>query len=207
MLWLGITDRVFGFEKEVTMEVLEAIKTRRSIGKMEDQMVPKELIEQILEAGIWAPNRYLTEPWRFYVISGNGRNKLSKVMEEIVIQSGIDLESEQGKRKLDKERNKPFRAPVILAVAAEVTENEKVLRLEELGAVYAAIQNMLLAAHGLGLAAYWKTGKACYTPLMKEFFGLQEKDELLAFIYLGYADGDKIPPVKKPVSELTRWME
>lgn len=189
------------------MEILDAIKTRRSIGKMKSKQVPKELIEKIIEAGTWAPNRYLTEPWRFFVISGEGRNSLAKIMEDIVIQSGIDLESEEGKKKLEKEGNKPFRAPVIIAVAAEVTENEKVLRLEELGAVNAAIQNMLLAAHGLGIASYWKTGKACYDPKMKEFFGLKKKDEVLAFIYLGYADMEKNPPYKKSAAELTKWIE
>jgi nitroreductase len=189
------------------MDILEAIKTRRSIGKVKDQMVPRELIEKIIEAGTWAPNRYLTEPWRFFVISGEGRNSLSKVMEDIVIESGIDSESEEGKKKLEKEKNKPFRAPVIIAVAADVTVDDKVLRLEELGAVNAAIQNMLLAAHGLGLAGYWKTGKACYSHKMKEFFGLKEKDEVLAFIYLGYADMEKKPPHKRPVSELTKWID
>ena len=189
------------------MEIFEAIKTRRSIGKVKDQIVPKELIEKIIEAGTLAPNRYLTEPWRFFVISGEGRSSLSKVMEDIVIQSGIDIESEEGKRKLEKERNKPFRAPVIIAVAAEVTENEKVLRLEELGAVYATIQNMLLATHGLGLAGYWKTGNACYAPKMKEFFKLKEKDEILAFIYLGYADMEKNPTRKKPATELIKWID
>jgi nitroreductase len=189
------------------MNVLEAIQSRRSIANMKDQPVPRELIEQVMEAGTWAPNRYLTEPWRFFVIQGNGRNELSKVMENIVFQSGIDLESEEGKRKLEKERKKPFRAPVIITVAAEVTENGKALRMEELGAVYAAIQNMLLAAHGLGLATYWKTGKACYSPLMKEFFNLKEKDEILAFIYLGYADSEKNPPHKRPLQELIKWIE
>lgn len=188
------------------MEVLEAIKTRRSIGKVKDQMVPKELIEKIIEAGTWAPNRYLTEPWRFFVISGEGRNKLSKVMDEIVISSGIDIESEEGKKKLEKEKNKPFRAPVIITVAAAVTENGKALRIEELGAVYAAVQNMLLAAHGMGLASYWKTGKACYDSKMKEFFGLKEKDEVIAFIYLGYADMEKNFPHKRPTAELTKWI-
>lgn len=178
------------------MEAIEAIKTRRSIGKIKDQEVPKELIEKIIEAGTWAPNRYLTEPWRFFIIRGDGRKALSKVMEDIAIKSGIDAESEEGTKKLEKERNKPFNAPVIIAVAADVTVNEKVLRIEELGAVYAAIQNMLLAACGLGSAGIWKTGSACYNPNMKDFFGLKEKDEILAFIYFGYANMGKKPPQK-----------
>lgn len=193
--------------KEVIMEVQDAIKTRRSIGKVKEQEVPKELIEKIIEAGTLAPNRYLTQPWRFYVIRGEGRKALSKVMEDIVLESGIDIGSQEGKKKLEKEINKPFRAPVIIAVAAEVTESEKVIRLEELGAVYAAVENMLLAAQGLGLAAYWKTGKACYHNKMKSFFGLKEKDEVLAFVYIGYADMEKQPTHRKPAAELTKWIE
>lgn len=188
------------------MNVLNAIKTRRSIGKVKSDEIPKELIEQIIDAGTWAPNRYLTQPWRFFVITGDGRKALSRTMEDIALDMGVNPDTEEGKKKLEKERNKPFRAPVIIAVAAEVTENEKVIRLEELGAVYAAAENMLLAAHELGIASYWKTGKACYHIKMKEFFGLKEKDEVLALIYLGYADMEKHGAARKPSSELTKWI-
>lgn len=188
------------------MDVINAIRTRRSIGKVKNESIPKELIEQIIEAAVYAPNRYITQPWRFFVISGDGRKALSKVMEEIAVQSGIDVQTEQGKAKLEKEKNKPFRAPVIVAVAAEVTEDGKVIRLEELGAVYASIENMLLTAHSLGVASYWKTGKACYHPKMKEFFGLKPKDEILAFVYLGYADMEKKMAPRKPAAELTKWI-
>ena len=188
------------------MDTIEAIKTRRSIGKVKETLVPENLVEQVIEAATWAPNRYLTEPWRFFVITGHGRKALAKVMEEIVLESGVDVETEAGKSKVLKEKNKPFRAPVIIAVAAEVTENDKVIRIEELGATYAAVENMLLAAHALGLAAYWKTGKACYNPKMKAFFRLKEKDEVVALVYLGYGDMVKQPAPRKSVKEVTKWI-
>lgn len=189
------------------MNVIEAIKTRRSIGKVSDVEVPRDIIMKIIEAGTFAPNRYLTEPWRFFVIKGQGRNKLSKVMGDIVITSGIDLESEEGKRKLKKETNKPFRSPIIIAVAAEIKEHKKAIRIEEIGAVDSAIQNMLLAAHELGVASIWKSGNACYSPKMKEFLGLQEKDEVLGLIYLGYSDLVKEAPPKTNPEELTKWID
>ncbi len=189
------------------MDVMEAIKTRRSIGKVKDEKVPKELIEKVIEAATFAPNRYITEPWRFFVISGDGRRALSRLMEGIALDSGIDPNSEEGKKKIEKQKNKPFRAPVIIAVATEVTEDKKVIRLEELGATYAAIQNMLLAAHSLGLSSYWKTGKACYSPKMKEFFELQQKDEVLALIYLGYPDAKKDMISRKSGDSLTKWID
>ena len=47
------------------MDVLEAIHTRRTIFKFKPGGVPKDVIEKIFEAGLWAPNHHLTEPWRF----------------------------------------------------------------------------------------------------------------------------------------------
>ena len=189
------------------MELFDAIKTRRSIGKVKDEMLPKEIIEKIIDAATWAPNRYHTEPWRFFVIRGEGRNRLSKVMEEIVLQYGIDVNSEEGAKKLAKEKNKPFRAPVIIAVAAKVTENNKVIPLEELGATYAGIQNMLLTAHDLGIAGFWKTGKACYSPLMKKYLGLEEKDEVLGLLYFGYPDMERQTLQDRSGASYTTWME
>ena len=170
-------------------------------------MLPKEIIDKIIDAAVWAPNRYHTEPWRFYVISGEGRMRLSKVMEDIVIHSGIDINSKQEAEKLQKEKNKAFRAPVIIAVAAKVTVNQKVIPLEELGATYAAIQNMLLTAHDLRIAGFWKTGKACYSPLMKNFLGLEEKDEVLAFLYLGYPDMEREVPNNRSGAAYTTWID
>lgn len=50
-----------------------------------------------MEAGTWAPNGYLAQPWRFFVITGNARKALSRTMEQIALESGIDTLSEEGK--------------------------------------------------------------------------------------------------------------
>ena len=60
------------------MDVMTAIKTRRSIGKVKSEPVPKEMIEMILEAGTWAPCHHQTEPWRFFVLTGDARNGLGE---------------------------------------------------------------------------------------------------------------------------------
>lgn len=88
---------------------------------------------------------------------------------------------ETEEKKLEKIQAKPFRAPVIIAVAVEPSENPKTIKIEEYGATYACIQNMLLEAHSLGIAGFWRTGKPTYDPLMKEFFGLSENGEVLGF--------------------------
>ncbi len=69
---------VFGTEEK--MDTLESIKTRHSVAKVKAASLPHEMIEKLLDAGNQAPNHYKVRPWRFVVLTGNGRNKLGDVM-------------------------------------------------------------------------------------------------------------------------------
>ncbi|GLB60133.1 nitroreductase family protein [Cytobacillus sp. NCCP-133] len=184
------------------MDVLEAIKSRRSFGLVKDESVPNSVIEQILEAGSWAPSHYRTEPWRFFVLMGDGRKKLGEVLCKIAKKNG-----ETDPQKLQKVMEKPFRAPVVIAVGVEPSDNPKAIELEEYGAGFACIQNMLLTAHSLGLAGFWRTGKPTYAPLMKEFFGLSEKGEVLGFLYFGYPKKALPEGKRKPFQPVTKWIK
>ena len=65
---------------------------------------------------------------------------------------------------------------------------------------------MLLTAHALGLGAIWRTGSICYNPKVAEFFGLSERGEIIAFIYLGYPDIEPAPRNRTDAKELTTWI-
>ncbi|TLS38990.1 nitroreductase family protein [Pseudalkalibacillus caeni] len=188
------------------MDVLEAIRTRRSIGVVKQDSVPKDLIEKILEAGNWAPSHYKTEPWKFFVLENSARNKLGDVLVEIAKESMDDPTTEENKRKLKKTAAKPLRAPVIIAVAVTPSQKKKVIELEEYAAVNAGIQNMLLVAHALGLGAIWRTGKPCYHSKMLELFRLSEEERVLGFIYIGYPDMKAPSGSRGPVEEKTVWI-
>lgn len=188
------------------MDIFEAIKSRRSIGLVSDAPVSKELIDRILEAGTWAPSHYRTEPWRFFVLTGDSRFQLGKTLAKIEEQQMEDPSSESNQKKLTKTQEKAFRAPLIIAVAVEPSANPKALVQEEHGAVYAAIQNMLLAAHGLGLASYWRTGKPAYDPAMKKLFKLSEKGEILGFLYFGHPKRAFPEGKRKHFDEVTTWL-
>lgn len=187
------------------MELFEAIKTRRSIGKVKEDPVPKELLLQILEAGTWAPCHHRTEPWRFTVLEGDGRDKLRDALVASLKSSMDDPETEENKLRLEKISKQPYRAPVIIVTSVEPVENDKVIIDEEFAASHAAVQNMLLAAHALGLGAVWRTGKPLYTRTMCEAFGLSEKGAVTGFIYIGYPDMTPAPAKRKSVDEVTEW--
>lgn len=190
------------------MELFEALKARRSIGKVQlDKEVPKELIEQIIEAATWAPNHHRTEPWRFFVLTGDGRKPLGDTLARIAAKGMDDPSTEENQGKLEKARKNPFRAPVIIVAAVEPSESDKIILQEEYAAVHAGVQNMLLAAHALGLGAVWRTGKPAYDPEMSKQFGLSDKGEVVGFVYVGYPDMTPAPRKRRAVSEVTKWID
>jgi nitroreductase len=176
------------------MNLEQAIRERRSIGLVKPDAIDPLWIHKILEAAVYAPNHYNTEPWRFYVLSGEGRSVLGQAYARIAMETMDDSTTEINQAALKKHHDKAFRAPVIIVAAAVCEDSAKVDRREELAAVHAAVQNMLLQAHAIGLGAIWRTGAPAYHDYMKEAFRLNKEDEIAGFIYLGYPVHE--PPAK-----------
>jgi len=171
---------------DVNVDVLEVIRTRRSIGKMRPDVVPRGLLEQLIEAAVQAPNHRLTRPWRFWVLTGEAREELGDVMVGAARTGREAPSGDDDAAALERERTKPLRAPAIVVVGIEQDPSDAVLSIENVEAGAAAIQNLLLAAHALGLAAIWRTGASAYSTSVKRHFGLEDEDALLGFVYIGY---------------------
>ncbi len=187
------------------MDVLEAIRTRRSIGAVSQEIPPRELIEEILEAATWAPNHRLTEPWRFTVLAGAARAEFGEAMAKSKVARLVEA-GEPWEADFARTKAKAMRAPVIIALAVEPQIGPKVVEMDEITAGASAIQNMLLAAHAFGLGAIWRTGDACYSSEVKRFLGLDDSAHLLGFVYLGYPTASSIRAKRTPSAELTRWI-
>src|SRR5512142_2178529 len=166
------------------MDTIEAIRTRTSIKRFTRQPVEREKIEQLLDAGAQAPNHYKVRPWRFVVVSGEARVRLGNLMAESFLKKFPTLPPEA----LNKERAKPLRSPVIIAVGVDEPSEPKVLEIENICAAAAACENILLAANAIGLGGHWRTGGAAREPEVKKFLGLAEKQQLIAFLYIGYPE-------------------
>ena len=193
---------------ERVMDVIEAIETRQSMGRVKQDPVPRELVERILDSAVHAPNHRLTEPWRFHVFTGKGRGELARVRAEIArLQAEADGEGEEmAAGRISRERKKAFRAPVVIAVISKAGRDE-VETLENYAACAAAVQNMQLTAHALGLATMWRTGSVVYHDRMREFFGLEEGDTMVAHLYVGYPDMGERPRRREAARERTTWHE
>ena len=190
------------------MEVNRAIETRQSIGRVRQDPVPRELVEKILESAVHAPNHKLTEPWRFHVFIGKGRGEFARARAELArLQARAEGEEEEfAAGRISRERKKAFRAPVVIAVISKGGRDE-VETLENYAACAAAVQNMQLTAHSLGLATIWRTGTFAYHPYMRDFFELEENVKIAAYLYLGYPDMSERPRRREPASSKTVWHE
>lgn len=90
------------------MDVIEAIRTRRSVGKVKPDPVDTKLIEEMLESAVWAPNHYHTEPWRFFVMVGEGRRALGRVYADIAAENADGLTEEELASLRSKQEQKAF---------------------------------------------------------------------------------------------------
>ncbi|MEW5827951.1 MAG: nitroreductase [Chloroflexota bacterium] len=184
------------------MDAIEAIFTRQSIGKVKPDPVPAEVIERLLLAAVQAPNHYKVRPWRFVVLTGAGRERLGRVLADSFHAKFPEVPPEA----LEKERNKALRSPVLVVVGVDKPAEPRVVEIENICAAAAACQNLLLAAHAEGLAAKWRTGSPATDPAVKQFLGFEPDQHLLAFIYIGYPEGE-VPPVERPsFDDRTVWI-
>jgi nitroreductase len=185
------------------MDVLNAIHSRHSLGKVKPDPLPRELIETLLSAAVQAPNHYKIRPWRFVVLTGPARERLGEKMAEL-FRARFPLIPDEA---LEKERQKPLRAPVLIAVGVDRPTESKIIEIENICASAAACQNILLAAQGLGLGAMWRTGDSARDPEIKKFLGFDPDQHLIGFIYIGYPEFIPEAVERPSFEDRTVWME
>lgn len=186
------------------MDTLNAILTRQSMKNLRPDPLPRGLIERLLEAAVQAPNHYHVRPWRFIVLQGAARERLGDVFAEIL----REMQPNLPQVALDKERAKPLRAPLIIAVGVDAPIDTRVDPVENICATAAACENLLLAAQALSLGAIWRTGQPATSPRVKAFLGLDPSQPIVAFMYVGYPTDDPQPAIDRPSFEdRTTWME
>jgi nitroreductase len=158
-------------------------------------------LQTILESAMRAPDHASLRPWRFLIIRGDARRELGEVFADALCRR--DPLADGAAR--EKEMTRPMRSPLIVAVCAEIVEdNPKVPVVEQVVACGAAAQNMLNAAHAMGYAGIMLTGKNAHDPFVKQALGLKPKDEIIGFLYFGTPDGEARPKKRPAAAEFAR---
>lgn len=169
------------------MELEDAIRGRRTHKAYGPEPVERATLDELLELARWAPNHHLTNPWRFRVVGPEARRRLKEAA------------GPEGAAKLD-------RAPT-LVVASAALSGDPVQDEEDVCAAATAAYIVLLAAHGRGLAGYWRTPEVLRTPAGREAVGLPEDERFLALIHLGPPRQEREAPDRAPLAGYVTYLE
>ncbi len=175
------------------MDLYTAVRMRRDTESFAEARPPREVIERLIDAAVWAPNHRRTEPWRFHVLAGDARARMGEAVASSLAAGGQAAEGPQHSARV-----RLLRAPVVLVLSQTGTPDDPVRDLEDYAACSCALQNLLLAAHVEGLAAHTSTGVMTQYPGAKQYLGLEPQDRIVAYVYLGF------PPPNATTKEGTR---
>jgi len=164
------------------MDVVDAIRSRRTVKAFEPEPVDRETLDELLELARWAPNHNLTNPWRFRVLGPSSLERLKQAAAQLAADdapSGANPEKigEAAAAKLD-------RAPT-LVVCSVIQSGDPVQDEEDRYAAACAAFVVLLAAHARGLAGYWRTPAVLRSEAGKRSVGLHDDEHFIGLLHLG----------------------
>jgi len=220
------------------MEILEGIKTRQSIRAFKPNPIARDVMKKILQAVNNSPSYTNTQPWEVVVVSGKKKNELGRKLLELArakAPTSRDLPTPKGWPPALEERSRAHGARRLgaLGVARDDVEGREKLRLmnfEFYGAPCAVFlfmdgslgewsifdlglftQNLILAAHSLGVESCLQASVTDYALEIKKFLGIAESKKLVIVISLGYPDEkaklNTYRSLKQKPDEFTRWYE
>lgn len=185
------------------------IKSRRSVfpkDYLQSRRVDDHIVNQMLENANWAPTHKLTEPWRFVVFTDEGLAKLAE-FQASCYKRVTERDGSFSEQRYQNLKTKPMQSSHIVAVGMKRDPEKRIPEIEEIGAVFCAVQNMYLTATAYGIGCYLSTGGVTYFEEAKEFFGWEMEDKLIGFLNIGVLKSDPIAGKRKPMGEKVRWIK
>ena len=183
------------------------VQNRRSIYPyqfIKGKAIPDPVIRQILENANRAPTHKLTQPWRFTVFSGKGREVFSEMQTEIYTKYAGENFKE---KKLQNLRDYPLFSSHVIVVGMKRTLHISIPETEEIIAVGCAIENIFLSLNAYNLGGYISTGGITYLDEAKPYFELGPHDRLIGTIFIGYPDVVDNPLTKRSlVDDKVKWV-
>jgi nitroreductase len=170
------------------VELEDAIRERRTHKAYGAEPVDRATLEELFELARWAPNHNLTNPWRFRVL---GPASLDRLKEAAGPEAG---------GKLD-------RAPTLVAVSVTQSDEDEVRDEEDLLAAAVAAYIVLLAAHGRGLAGYWRTPVVLRTDAGRAALGVPAGERVIGLLHLGPPRQEREPPERAPTGDVVTFLD
>ncbi len=149
-------------------------------------------ISLAVAAALRAPDHGGLRPWRFVAIAGAAREALG----ELLADSLARRKPAAGTERLEAERARPLRAPLVVAVGAQLAHGHRIPVWEQEASSAAGIMNFLNAIDAQGFGAMWVSGPALGDPAVKAALGIAAEDALLGWIYVGTPPAERPRPVR-----------
>ena len=167
------------YETQDLREFAEVLRGRRTIELFLQTAVPQELVLEAIEAATWAPNHHVTEPWHFYSIGKETKERCLDLCRDIV-------SAKKSEKAGEFKRESWSEKPGWLVVTCQRSENE-LLQQEDYASCCAAVQNLTLYLWKAGVGCKWTTGDITRDPRFFEIVGIDEaKAFVVGLIWYGY---------------------
>jgi nitroreductase len=170
------------------VELEEAIRTRRTHKAYGPEPVDRATLDELFELARWAPNHKLTNPWRFRVLGPQALARLKEASDDPIAAAKL------------------ARAPTLVVVSATQC-GDALLDEEDAYATAVAAYMVLLAAHGRGLAGYWRTPALLRTPEGRAALHIAEDERVLGLLHLGHPRQEPRTPDRAPVQDVVEYLD
>ncbi|MDE3151632.1 MAG: nitroreductase [Gemmatimonadota bacterium] len=185
------------------MDIHDAIHARRSVKLFTDRPIAREQIERLLEAAAQAPNHRMTQPWRFYVLGPEARRAYGAVLGARKAKKVEDPEA--ARAVVEKVTTAEAALPCEIAVSM-VLDASPEIREEDYAATMMGVQNLMLAAHAMGLGTHLKSGAVMDDPRARAAVGVPDGERIVALVQLGEPAAAAQGKPRRAAAEFTTWV-
>jgi nitroreductase len=186
------------------MDIEEAIRSRRTVKAFEREPVDRRTLEELLELARWAPNHNLTNPWRFRVLGPRSLATLKRAAAELAL-AEAPADADRGKVE-EAAAAKLDRAPTLIVLSVR-RSGDPIQDEEDAHAAACAAYIVLLAAHGRGLAAYWRTPAVLRSEAGRAAVGLPDDERFVGLLHLGRARQATDPPERAEPGQYVSFLD
>lgn len=181
-------------------ETIELLRLRRSTAAdlMTGPGPNADELQALLEIASRVPDHRRITPFRFIVFEGDARARAG----EAIARGFAANEPGAAPERVNAERNRFLRAPVVIAVVSAVDRAHKTPEWEQVLTVGAVCQTMLIAASAMGFASQWITEWYAYDTSVLTAFGLKDGERIAGYVYLGAAKEDPKERLRPDVPSL-----
>ncbi|WP_111891957.1 nitroreductase [Acinetobacter sp. MB5] len=177
--------------------VHDNIQQRQSVGLLVEPAPNAQQLELAFAAALTAPDHHRLKPTRFVVIEESQRAAFGELIANSMRQDFPETDPVQ----IERVKNHPFRAPMLVLALTHIVDHAKVPEFEQILSTGAAVENFLLSLQSQGFATMWRTGAVVESVTLKAALGLQAHDLISGIIYVGTAGKELAPRAEVAISD------